>query len=44
VGTYDGNKKIKGRKCLIMVDTLGNLLKVVVTADKGYQAICRLGL
>ena len=29
---YDGNKKIKGRKRHILVDTLGNLLDVVVTA------------
>ncbi len=29
---YDGNKKIKGRKRHILVDTLGNLLEVVVTA------------
>jgi putative transposase len=32
VSAYDGNKKIKGRKCHIMVDTFGNLLEVVVTA------------
>jgi len=29
---YDGNKKIKGRKRHILVDTLGNLLTVVVSA------------
>jgi len=29
---YDGNKKIKGRKRHILVDTLGNLLDVVVNA------------
>jgi putative transposase len=29
---YDGNKKIKGRKRHILVDTLGNLLDVVVSA------------
>lgn len=29
---YDGNKKVKGRKRHILVDTLGNLLDVVVTA------------
>lgn len=29
---YDGNKKIKGRKRHILVDTLGNLLEVVVGA------------
>ena len=29
---YDGNKKIKGRKRHILVDTLGNLLEVVVSA------------
>lgn len=28
---YDGNKKIKGRKRNILVDTLGNLLEVVVS-------------
>lgn len=29
---YDGNKRIKGRKRHILVDTLGNLLEVVVSA------------
>lgn len=29
---YDGNKRIKGRKRHILVDTLGNLLDVVVSA------------
>jgi len=29
---YDGNKKIKGRKRHILVDTLGNLLEVVISA------------
>ncbi len=29
---YDGNKKVKGRKRHILVDTLGNLLAVVVSA------------
>ena len=29
---YDGNKKVNGRKRQILVDTLGNLLDVVVTA------------
>jgi putative transposase len=29
---YDGHKKIKGRKRHILVDTVGNLLEVVVTA------------
>lgn len=29
---YDGNKKIKGRKRHALVDTLGNLLEVVVSA------------
>lgn len=29
---YDGNKKIKGRKRHILVDTLGNLLDVMVSA------------
>ena len=28
---YDGNKKIKGRKRHILVDTLGNLLEVVIS-------------
>lgn len=32
VSGYDGNKKIKGRKRHILVDTLGNLLDVVVSA------------
>ena len=32
VRAYDGNKKIKGRKRHLLVDTLGNLLEVVVTA------------
>ena len=32
VSGYDGGKKIKGRKRHILVDTLGNLLEVVVTA------------
>lgn len=32
VSGYDGNKKIKGRKRHILVDTLGNLLEVVVSA------------
>jgi transposase len=32
VSAYDGNKKIKGRKRHLLVDTLGNLLEVVVTA------------
>lgn len=31
VSGYDGNKKIKGRKGHILVDTLGNLLDVVVS-------------
>jgi putative transposase len=29
---YDGHKKVKGRKRHVLVDTLGNLLDVVVTA------------
>jgi putative transposase len=32
ISGYDGNKKIKGRKRHILVDTLGNLLEVVVSA------------
>lgn len=32
VSAYDGNKRIKGRKRHVLVDTLGNLLEVVVTA------------
>ena len=32
VSAYDGNKKIKGHKRHLLVDTLGNLLEVVVTA------------
>ena len=32
LSAYDGNKKIKGRKRHLLVDTLGNLLEVVVTA------------
>jgi len=32
ISGYDGNKKIKGRKRHILVDTLGNLLDVVVSA------------
>ena len=32
VSGYDGNKKIKGRKRHLLVDTLGNLLEVVVSA------------
>lgn len=32
VSGYDGNKKVKGRKRHILVDTLGNLLEVVVSA------------
>jgi putative transposase len=32
VSGYDGNKKIKGRKRHILVDTLGNLLDVVISA------------
>jgi putative transposase len=32
VSGYDGNKKIKGRKRHALVDTLGNLLEVVVSA------------
>ena len=32
VSGYDGNKKVKGRKRHILVDTLGNLLEVVVWA------------
>lgn len=32
VSGYDGNKKIKGRKRHTLVDTLGNLLQVVVLA------------
>ncbi len=35
VSGYDGNKKIKGRKRHILVDTLGNLLEVVVGAANG---------
>src|SRR5258706_12706822 len=29
---FDGGKKVNGRKCHILVDTMGNLLKVVVHA------------
>ena len=40
---YDGGKKIKGRKRPILVDTLGLLLAVVVTAancdDGSYAAL-----
>lgn len=32
VSGYDGNKKVKGRKRHILVDTLGNLLDVMVSA------------
>ena len=32
ISGYDGGKKVKGRKRHILVDTLGNLLDVVVTA------------
>jgi len=32
---YDGHKKVKGRKRHLLVDTLGNLLEVVVTAANG---------
>ncbi len=32
VSGYDGNKKVKGRKRHLLVDTLGNLLEVVVSA------------
>ena len=32
ISGYDGNKKIKGRKRPLLVDTLGNLLDVVVSA------------
>ena len=32
ISGYDGHKKIKGRKRHILVDTLGNLLDVVVSA------------
>lgn len=32
VSGYDGGKKIKGRKRHVLVDTLGNLLEVVVSA------------
>lgn len=32
VSGYDGNKKVKGRKRPILVDTLGNLLEVIVWA------------
>ena len=32
VSGYDGNKKIKGRKRHLLVDTLGNLLDVMVSA------------
>lgn len=32
ISGYDGNKKVKGRKRHILVDTLGNLLEVVVWA------------
>lgn len=32
ISGYDGNKKIKGRKRHILVDTLGNLLDVIVSA------------
>jgi len=43
---YDGGKKIKGRKRHIVVDTLGLLLAVTVTAanlDDGTHAPCVLG-
>jgi putative transposase len=43
---YDGGKKIKGRKRHIVVDTLGLLLAVAVTAanlDDGTHAPCVLG-
>lgn len=32
ISGYDGNKKVKGRKRHILVDTLGNLIEVVVWA------------
>lgn len=32
VSGYDGNKKVKGRKRHLLVDTLGNLLEVLVSA------------
>lgn len=32
ISGYDGGKRVKGRKRHILVDTLGNLLEVVVTA------------
>lgn len=32
ISGYDGNKKIKGRKRHLLVDSLGNLLAVVVSA------------
>lgn len=32
---YDGHKKVKGRKRHVLVDTLGNLLEVVVLAANG---------
>jgi transposase len=35
---FDGGKQVKGRKRHILVDTLGNLLKVIVTvANMGLQ-------
>ncbi|WP_409197225.1 IS5 family transposase [Chroococcidiopsis cubana] len=42
---FDGNKRVKGRKRLILVDSLGLLLKVVVTeANAGERVIAAYAL
>jgi putative transposase len=35
---YDGNKKTKGRKRHVVVDTLGNLIQVLVHAANGHDS------
>ena len=41
---FDGGKKVKGRKRHILVDTLGLLLKVIVTEGNGSERINGLAL
>jgi putative transposase len=41
---FDGGKKIKGRKRHLIVDVMGNLLKVVVGAANIHDAIAGCGV
>lgn len=41
---FDGNQKVKGRKRQVLVDTMGNLLKVLVTAANGADGKAAIAL